>query len=1120
MPRSAEVGENIMASIKDFQEETAQHIFELFTTKDTAKHQDRILLADEVGLGKTIVANRVLNKLTRWYEDVKKKPIKVVYICSNLSIMQQNCYKLDLFKKTYEKTFNGRSFNLSENRLSMQHLIYAEMLHSNTKASQLIPMSANTSFTMTEGTGTAEERKLMYVILKGLDDNFIKNSGKLERMLKMDVSKVRWKKENLHKNDDNTFEKRVMACGEKRYLIPMRKKVKLALQREDYLEQDGNENYKKSLYDEIIFLCENSTRINWKNEESKNTYRHIITRLRHIFANISLEALQPDLVVMDEFQRFKSLLNPETEEGKMLADKFLSTNYSEKIQVLLLSATPYKLYSTLEETNDPNEDHYKEFKDVVGYLIDNRTSEKTQVSKVGKDFNDIWNEYSACLREFFANNVNGETLIKKKETAEDELYKHISRTERINDKYNTLGNSTWDDINSLIDNSKAKVMDKVTDYDFLAYIEMQKLMNKLKLGYFPLIYAKSAPFLMSFMNDYKVNKQILNAFKNLKNQDKRELIAKTSTLWLNYTDINRYHGIYVTQNGKHKANTPSNSRLEVLFKEVFYNAMPNDEQIAVKPLRNGIEKLLWLPATFPYYRTNNNEFEANRGYSKVLIFSKWAMVPRMIAGLTTYEAARLLNEDVRNLTNKKMKRDANKRQYLNDTKNRGGRLSDDKNTVGSGTLIKYASKFLARMYVPKEHCSKELDTLITDIKEKIANSKEFSNIPIKFTPKGKLGAKNLVILLQLLDAEKDNKEYLDILEENQIRDDKLDLGNNHRDKVLKLLAYIAIGGPGVCAYRIFSADNKATEKAEKLGESLKDLFNGPFETDVVDAFCKNEDAGTYYERVLRYCVEGNLQAVLDEYAYTLGIDDKGILCTEMCKAFIKTVDIRVNVKNKKQNKVREKPEKQVVALPTNFAVGYFDASDTQNAQRTTNIRIAFNSPFWPFVLASTSIGQEGLDFHQYCRKVMHWNLPFNPIDLEQREGRINRYLSLAIRLNLVDYYKQRHKGFVTNNIWNDIVNNAKALKGNYSDMVPFWNLPPVRAWKYKIERIVPMYPYSQDVLRYERIIKILGLYRLTLGQERQEELIATIGRKDLDKQQQRKLLMNLAPYFREKAHKK
>ena len=64
------------------------------------------------------------------------------------------------------------------------------------------------------------------------------------------------------------------------------------------------------------------------------------------------------------------------------------------------------------------------------------------------------------------------------------------------------------------------------------------------------------------------------------------------------------------------------------------------------------------------------------------------------------------------------------------------------------------------------------------------------------------------------------------------------------------------------------------------------------------------------------------------------------------------------------------------------------------------VREAFNSPFWPFVLTTTSVGQEGLDFHLYCRDIVHWNLPSNPVDLEQREGRTDRYDGLSIRRNI------------------------------------------------------------------------------------------------------------------------
>ena len=64
------------------------------------------------------------------------------------------------------------------------------------------------------------------------------------------------------------------------------------------------------------------------------------------------------------------------------------------------------------------------------------------------------------------------------------------------------------------------------------------------------------------------------------------------------------------------------------------------------------------------------------------------------------------------------------------------------------------------------------------------------------------------------------------------------------------------------------------------------------------------------------------------------------------------------------------------------------------------VREAFNSPFRPFILATTSVGQEGLDFHSYCHRVWHWNLPRNPVDMEQREGRVNRYKGHAVRKNV------------------------------------------------------------------------------------------------------------------------
>src|SRR5690606_23911241 len=93
-----------------------------------------------------------------------------------------------------------------------------------------------------------------------------------------------------------------------------------------------------------------------------------------------------------------------------------------------------------------------------------------------------------------------------------------------------------------------------------------------------------------------------------------------------------------------------------------------------------------------------------------------------------------------------------------------------------------------------------------------------------------------------------------------------------------------------------------------------------------------------------------------------------------------------------------------VRFRCHYAVAISDQHDTEEGatKRRAQVRHAFNSPFWPFMLNSTSIGQEGLDFHWYCSRIVHWNLPFNPIDFEQREGRINRYKALVVRRRVAE----------------------------------------------------------------------------------------------------------------------
>ena len=157
-----------------------------------------------------------------------------------------------------------------------------------------------------------------------------------------------------------------------------------------------------------------------------------------------------------------------------------------------------------------------------------------------------------------------------------------------------------------------------------------------------------------------------------------------------------------------------------------------------------------------------------------------------------------------------------------------------------------------------------------------------------------------------------------------------------------------------------------------------------------------------------------------------------------------------------------------------------------------------------------------MDFHLYCKKIFHWNLPSNPIDFEQREGRIHRYQGLVIRLNLADKYKDEIRySDNTNNIWKDLFKYAEKEKkqAKFScDLVPFWHTETLN--DIKIERFVPLYPFSKDIEKYNNLIKILTFYRLTFGQPRQEELVDALHEAGFSDEVIKKLddlLINLSP---------
>ena len=165
--------------------------------------------------------------------------------------------------------------------------------------------------------------------------------------------------------------------------------------------------------------------------------------------------------------------------------------------------------------------------------------------------------------------------------------------------------------------------------------------------------------------------------------------------------------------------------------------------------------------------------------------------------------------------------------------------------------------------------------------------------------------------------------------------------------------------------------------------------------------------------------------------------------------------------------------------------------DFEGRTRDADVRVAFNSPFRPFILATTSIGQEGLDFHQYCHRVVHWNLPSNPVDLEQREGRVHRYKGHVIRRNLAQHYglagvRIREEGL--DDPWRQLFEYAiQERPAGSNDLWPFWIYETEGG--VTIERNVPMLPLSRELGYLDQLKRSLVAYRSVIGQPRQQELL-------------------------------
>jgi len=516
-----------------------------------------------------------------------------------------------------------------------------------------------------------------------------------------------------------------------------------------------------------------------------------------------------------------------------------------------------------------------------------------------------------------------------------------------------------------------------------------------------------------------------------------------------------------------------------------------------------LEQNLWIPAAMPYY----GAARSGPPPTKALIFSSWSMVPDAVAALLSYEAERRMGVG------------ESGRRYFEQHRLRPLQFRQDQGRLAGlrALLLIYPSPVLAKL----------ADPLAVFTESKTALSQEEMRAAIADRLKPALNALQQgaasheeahgaewaapAVVDELLGAR--SRAWLEtptgmraLANEDAFQDHVAALAAAAKTRDIgavtdlsDLLVDVALGSPAVCALRALKRiapelawdDPRLLSAAAEVAWAFRALFN---QHDAV-ALLRRDTDDHYWRRVLGYCAEHNLQAVLDEYTHYL-VDAEGLgarpaeeraigVARAMASALairpsqIDVDDVHVDDKSLTISKFQ---------MRGRFAMRLADYKDEDGAvARLGGVRDAFNSPFRPFVLATTSVGQEGLDFHPYCYRVYHWNLPGNPVDLEQREGRVHRFKGHAVRLNLAEHQSAvvRGSGQPPDDPWQLMFERARSETTVDTDLIPYW----IYEGSVRVERRVPMLPFSREVTRLAWLKRSLTVYRLAFGQPRQDDLL-------------------------------
>jgi hypothetical protein len=944
----------------------------------------RFLVADEVGLGKTVVAR----ELARVLSGGGSKPFTVYYVTSNTKVSDQNAKRL--------VDFLGPGAEAAVSKVDRLGLIPLE--RAVRPGLRLYPLSPLTSFPALRArpqTGKAGERAFIEQLLERCYPGI---AQELPETFMQQRAYAGWPGAQARAAE-------LITEVPRRFVDAYRKTLVATF---------GHGARKR-----IVAAAEQSTHS-----------LKVLSQLRRPLAEACLLATPPDLVIFDEFQRYRELLSPAPDDR--LVQALLQGANGKGPAMLLLSATPYRLFGESWKNAGGGQAHEELF-ELIGFLGG---------ATVRSEAEELFGRFGSILRRIGEERDGpiDEPLLESARSVRARIHALLrplmARTERHEG-------------GQALEGTVCPELDFIpTDVHVFRHFAAP-LAARLKTAALP--YWLSVPLPAQALGKrYKISKDI--AFR----PDRT-----------------------VPTLGLQRRTPPGKPGWGSAKLRALSTVLPVD-QLALPWVA---PSLPWWPLSGPWRRAPS---------PKLLLFSRFRASPQSIAALTSLEVERRF-ADPGGASYKQLWT----RRKLQAKARQGATLAL---FHPSPLLIRTADPLKGRFDTPGQ-------ARLT-VKRQLAAELRQAGIEIRRRPKADAG-RRMPTWQVIAAAEKATGDYqasraawdlvagddgilASLLEEREAVP-SLDWIS---PRELEDLVSLALGGPANAVGRAWLrhhadalTDAGLAELADFTWGRLRLYLDNPVFWGVLEP-------GRPSEVLQSAVVAGGFESLLDEHFW-------------LARGRVRPEELIADLGDALSASTGSFTFKEMAAGDTGIRVrchaavpfGGTEASDDPLAEegsgrpiRSQELRRAFNTPFWPHLLATTSVGQEGLDFHSWCEKVAHWDLPYNPVDLEQREGRISRYAGLLIRRPLarsVGAAALAASARSGGSPWCHLEACAETQHADESGLSPWWLLGGAA-----IRRLVLTLPRSRDVARFERLRRQRLLYRLALGQPNQEDLVELLANGD------------------------